>query len=295
MNKKHESSDGRLIGAHCSIAGGVANAPKMGGELGCTAIQLFTKNNNRWEASPLLPKDAEDFQKACVENNIKLAFAHTGYLINLASPEKSIFEKSFLSMLAELERAEELELPYVVVHPGSHKGLGVAVGIAHVATSLKKLIDQTAGYRVKILLETTAGQGSSVGCKFEHFSDIFSRLTKAELTRMGICFDTSHAFAAGHDLRTKAAYKKTWDEFDRHIGLEYLKAFHLNDSTKDFDSHVDRHEHIGKGKIGLEPFRWLLNDKRFTMLPMVLETPKGETHAEDRRNLKLLHSLMEGA
>jgi deoxyribonuclease-4 len=282
----------RLIGAHCSIAGGLRTAAERAGALKCNTIQIFTKNNNQWEAAPLLAREISDFQAACSKNGVRLAFAHAGYLINLAAVDEAVHERSMLSMRQELERAEALEMPYLVAHPGSHKGAEELAGVLQAAASLDRLIEETEGFRVQIVLETTAGQGNSLGCRFEHFAEIMSRLSKMHLRRIGICIDTAHIFSAGYDLSTPFACGKVIKEFDRTIGLEHLKVIHLNDSMRECASRVDRHEHLGRGKIGLATFKWLLNDKRFINIPTVIETPKGATLDADRRNLKLIKSLI---
>ncbi len=284
--------DQRLIGAHCSVAGGLHTAAERAGALKCNTIQIFTKNNNQWESPPLLQPEISRFQSACEENGIKMAFAHAGYLINLATTEEAMHSCSMLSMRQELERAETLELPYLVVHPGSHKGAGELAGILQVAASLMRLIEETEGFRVKILLETTAGQGRSIGYRFEHFGEIMERLSKSHLKRIGICIDTAHIFAAGYNLSTPPECEKVMREFEKAVGMEYLMALHINDSARECGSRVDRHEHLGKGKIGLATFKWLLNDERFINIPMVIETPKGTTLEGDRRNLKLIRSLI---
>jgi deoxyribonuclease-4 len=291
--KKENGRPLRLIGAHCSIAGGLHKAAERGGELGCAAIQIFTKSSNQWNSPPLLPAEILIFQKSCFEADIKIVFAHAGYLINLASSDSVIHKLSIDSMRAELERAEMLELPFVIVHPGSHKGAGELVGILQVVSAIEELVEATDGFKTHIVLETTAGQGNSIGHKFEHFAEILKRLPKQALKRIGICVDTAHLFAAGYDITSRAKYNSMWKEFEHFIGFEFLRAIHINDSAKGAGSRVDRHEHIGKGEIGLEPFRWLLNDKRFINVPMVIETPKGATLAADKKNLNLLRNPMK--
>lgn len=296
MTRKFHKENGRLsrlIGAHCSIAGGLYKAAERGSALGCVAIQIFTKNSNQWNAAPILPQEISSFQSACKKGGIKIAFAHAGYLINLASPDLAMHKLSINSMQEELERAEALELPFVVVHPGSHKEAGELVGVLQVVEAIKQLVEATTGFRAQIVLETTAGQGNSIGYKLEHFAEIFKRLPASVLKRIGVCVDTAHVFVAGYDIRTRDGYKYFWNEFKKYIGLEFLRAIHLNDSPKPCASRVDRHEHIGKGFIGLEPFGWLLNDKRFMNIPMVIETPKGATPAADKKNLKLLKIWQE--
>ncbi len=283
----------RLIGAHCSIAGGLHTSAERAGTLKCNTIQIFTKNNNQWDAPPLLRPEISRFQSTCEDSGVKMAFAHAGYLINLATTEPATHARSMLSMRQELERAEALELPYLIVHPGSHKGAGELAGILQVAASLTQLMNETEGFRVKILLETTAGQGRSIGYKFEHFSEIMKRLSKAHLKRIGICMDTAHIFAAGYDLSTPPEREKVMKKFEKAVGLEYLKVFHLNDSSRECGSRVDRHENLGEGRIGLATFKWLLNDERFINIPAVIETPKGTTLEADKRNLRLIESLIK--
>jgi deoxyribonuclease IV len=275
----------RLLGAHMSTAGGVDKAIERGLSIGCTAIQLFVKNNNQWFGPGL----TEDTIKAFKEKNSLFAFAHTGYLINLAAANSDNLEKSIKSLRQELDLAEALGLPFTVLHPGSHLGAGEELGLRKTAKNLKELLQKTKGYKVKVLLETTAGQGTNLGYKFEHLAAILGLV--GEPARTGVCFDTCHAFAAGYELRNREGYDKTWAEFDRLIGLDKLLAFHLNDSQGDLGCKKDRHEHIGQGKLGLEAFRLLMNDARFAHLPMVLETPKGPDLKQDVENLRILREL----
>jgi len=279
----------RLIGAHMSTAGGADKAIERGASIGCTAIQIFVKNNNQWLGKSFTDETIQNFKTLQQQSNM-FVFAHTGYLINLASEKPENHEKSMQSMLQELELAETLSLPFTVLHPGSHLGNGETTGINLLTKYLKQLIKQTAGYKVKILLETTAGQGTNLGYKFEQLAQMLAGIN--EPSRTGICFDTCHAYAAGYDIKTKEGYKKTWEEFDRIIGIDKLLAFHLNDSKTALGSRKDRHEHIGKGTLGLEAFRLLMNDKRFEKLPMVLETPKDPAMELDIINLKSLRNLI---
>ena len=279
----------RLLGAHMSIAGGVDKAIERGLSIGCTAIQIFVKNNNQWFGKPLPEEEIKSFIAKRKDTGI-LVFGHTGYLINLASINPDNHAKSILSMLEELEKSEELKLPFIVLHPGSHGGQGEEEGIKRVAHSLNRLIKDTAGYKVKIALETTAGQGTGLGYKFEHFKQWFDLVISPE--RMGVCIDTCHIYAAGYDIKSGEGYKKTWSEFKTLVGFDKLLAFHLNDSKKGLGSRVDRHEHIGKGTLGKEPFRHLLNDKRFKDLPMTIETPKDPEMKLDIMNLTSLKKLI---
>lgn len=277
----------RLVGVHCSTAGGLATGIERGQALGCTAIQIFSKNNNRWLATPLHDDEVATFRAARTAANIKMVFAHAGYLINLASAERDITEQSMESLRCELNRAEALQLPYVVLHPGAHKGDGELAGIRRIADRLNILIEESSFSQVRILLEGTAGQGSSIGHRFEHLRDILARIHDHH--RVGVCLDTAHLFAAGYDFRTSKTYAALWNAFDTIVGRRQLGALHLNDSKAALGSRVDRHEHLGKGKIGPNAFRLLLRDATLARLPMVCETPKGLTDAWDRKNLGLIH------
>lgn len=279
-----------MLGAHMSIAGGVGNAFLRGQTAGCDTIQIFTKNNNRWESASLKQQDVDAFFENSKQTGIKPVFAHNGYLINLASPKPDLHRKSVEAMQDELERAELLKLPFVVIHPGSHTGDGEENGLKRVAVSIRKLIKETSGYSVGIALETTAGQGTNLGYAFEQLGWLIEEIGHE---RIGVCFDTCHSFTAGYELRTKSGYKETTDLFEEHIGFDKLLAVHLNDSKKEFQSKKDRHEHIGKGTIGLDGFSNVLNDLRFQKVPMVLETPKGPELKEDIENLKVLRGLIK--
>ncbi|MBI4239030.1 MAG: deoxyribonuclease IV [Deltaproteobacteria bacterium] len=276
----------RLVGVHCSTAGGLATGIERGAQLGCTAIQIFSKNNNRWLATPIHDDEVEAFQTARANASIKLIFAHAGYLINLASAERDITEQSMESLRCELNRAYALGLAFVVLHPGAHKGDGELAGIRRIADRLNILIEESGFSPVRIVLEGTAGQGTSIGHRFEHLRDILGRIHDQH--RVGVCLDTAHLFAAGYDFRTPKTYATLWDEFDRIVGRRQLCALHLNDSKVGLGSHVDRHEHLGRGKIGPNGFRLLLRDATLARLPMVCETPKGVTDALDRKNLAMI-------
>jgi deoxyribonuclease-4 len=280
--------DNRLIGAHMSITGEISKGIDRGVSLGCTAIQIFTGYNNRWISKSIASEDLKHFNEK--KHQLKIIFAHNNYLINLASFDPVKSKKSFSSMLEELHRAEQLQLPFLVMHPGSHLGAGEKDGLKRIARQLNVLISETKDFKVRILLETTAGQGTNLGHCFEHFTEIMNRIRDPE--RIGICFDTCHSFTAGYDLRIPSEYEKTFDSFDRIVGLSHIFAFHLNDSKFGLGSRKDRHEHIGQGCIGLNAFRLLLNDERFNRIPMVLETPKGKEMEEDRMNLAVLKSLI---
>lgn len=278
----------RLLGAHMSIAGGISTSINRGLSIGCTAIQIFTGNNNRWNSPPIRSEDLMEFNNK--RKLLKIIFAHNKYLINLASSDPVISRKSLNSMLDELSRAEQLELPFLVIHPGSHLGNGEKTGLKRIARHINLLLNETKSYKIRILLENTAGQGTNLGYLFEHLAEILNHIKYPD--RMGICFDTCHAFTAGYDLRTPSSYMKSFDLFDTILGISNIYAFHLNDSKYGLGSKKDRHEHIGQGYLGLEAFRLLLNDERFTHVPMVLETPKGKETEYDKKNLKILKSLI---
>lgn len=265
----------RLLGAHISIAGGVAKSIERGLSIGCTAIQIFTGFNNCWLSKDIPHDEVAAFHQK--KSRVGIIFAHNNYLVNLASPDPEISRKSYRSMLNELQRAAILDLPFLVIHPGSHLGSGEKEGMARIARHLNDLFAETresGESRIRVLLETTAGQGSNLGYRFEHLAEILSGVQDQD--RVGICFDTCHVFAAGYDFRTLQGYERTFEEFDRTIGISRILAFHLNDSKHETGSRKDRHEHIGQGFLGLEAFRLLLNDKRFSHVPMVIETPKGK-------------------
>jgi len=272
-----------------SVAGGVDKAIERGLSINCTAIQIFVKNNNQWFGKPFQEDEIQRFIMAQKQSNL-FVFAHAGYLINLASSGTENHTKSMQSMREELERCEKLGISFVVLHPGSHLGQGVEIGIKNVVNNINQLIAETKGYKVMILLETTAGQGTGLGSSFNELGQIITQVN--DTARIGVCFDTCHVFAAGYDIKTKEGYEKTWEEFQDNIGLNKLYAFHLNDSKGPLASHKDRHEHIGKGELGIEAFRLLMNDDRFKNLPMVLETPKDPDMQQDVENLKVLNSLI---
>jgi len=278
-----------------SIAGGVDKAPARGADAGCEALQIFVKNNNRWEGPPITTAQARRFREELDRVGIPIAavFAHTCYLINLASPKEDVLAKSIVALEDELLRCEQLGVPGLVMHPGAHLGTGREAGIAQIARCVREVYRRQPGVRTRLLFEGTVGAGSNLGAPFADLGDLLAAVDLPDHT--GICLDTCHLFAAGYDLRTPEAYAKTFDEFDRIVGLRNLKAFHLNDSVHPLGSRKDRHEHIGRGHLGLEPFRHLLNDPRMAAVPMSLETDKGEDLAEDRMNLATLRSLIGGA
>lgn len=281
-----------LFGAHMSVAGGMCNAVADSIRHACDTVQVFTKNASQWKGKPLAQADVQAFRRAIQDAGLKKNLSHNSYLINLASQDELAFAKSLEAMVDEVKRAEDLGLDYLVAHPGSHLGAGEEVGLATIAQGLDQVHDRCKGFRVKILLEITAGQGTNLGNRFEHIGSILQQVKQPE--RLGVCFDTCHAFAAGYAMGTKEEYEATFQKFDEAIGLNKLLAFHVNDSKKKLGSRVDRHDHIGKGEMDLEPFRFLVNDKRFEKHPMILETPKeeGEDEDMDSVNLRQLRELV---
>jgi deoxyribonuclease IV len=280
-----------LLGAHQSIAGGYYKAVETAAELRMDCVQIFTKNNNQWKGKPLTDEDISLFREAIVRTGIRMPCAHDSYLINLASSDESLWNKSLDAFVIELERAEALGLVGVVMHPGSCVGASAEAGIARIVTALERALKKTKGFSVEIWLESTAGQGSSLGHRFEHLRAILDGLKMHP--RVGVCVDSCHLFAAGYPLSLPSEYASTMSEFDKVVGVDRIRAFHLNDSKRELGSRVDRHEHIGKGHLGREAFRNILNDPRFATLPMYLETPKGVVNGRslDAQNLAALRRL----
>jgi deoxyribonuclease-4 len=277
-----------------SIAGGVDQAPLRGRAVGCDAIQVFTKSNRQWRSRPLGDEEVEAFRRNVKATGIRPVVAHDCYLLNLAAPAAAIWKRSVAAFREELERAERLGIPYLVTHPGSHLAAGETEGIARVAEALNVVHAALPNHRVRVLLETTAGQGTSLGYRFEQLAAILERVEAAH--RVGICLDTCHLFAAGYDLRSPAGYRQTLRALATCVGVARVRAIHLNDSRQGLGSRVDRHAHIGKGRLGLAAFGLLLNDPRFRRVPMILETPKGEDLVTaDRRNLARLRRLLDGS
>lgn len=269
------------LGAHMSIGGGLPRAVDRAKAARCDALQIFTKSTGQWRARPLPQDEIDLFRRRVAETGIGPVVAHNSYLINLAAALPALREQSIVSLREELGRAEALGLDGLVMHPGSFTGGTEREGLRLIAEALATLLDERPDGRTRILLEHTAGQGTNLGHRFEHLADIIDRL--GGTPRVGVCLDTCHLLTAGYDICTEEGYEQTFRDFDRVVGLGRINAFHLNDSKKPCGSRVDRHEHIGKGCLGLEPFRRLLNDPRFRDLPMLLETPKLDT-PESRRN-----------
>lgn len=277
-----------LLGAHVSVAGGLVNGPLNGAALGCESIQIFSKNQRQWHGRPLEEADARAFRDGMAEHGLQAAIVHDSYLINLASPKAEMLAKSRAAFTDEIRRADALAARGLVFHPGNHQDSGEAMGIATIAASLEQCMEE-AGGKVEVLLENTAGMGTSVGYTFQHLAAIIDQVDAGHRKRLGVCFDTCHAYGAGYDITTEAGYAVVMDEFDGVVGLKRLRAFHLNDSKQPFASRKDRHDGLGLGLIGIEPFRLIVNDSRFASLPAVLEVPGGDDSY--RRDLELLRSL----
>ena len=279
-----------LFGAHLSVKGGLHTAVASAVAMECGTLQIFTKNASHWTADPLADGDVTAFRRAVGASPLRFVAAHDSYLINLASPDDAIFAKSVDAFVTEMERAEALGLSYLVTHPGAHTGSGEEDGLARVIAGYEQVHKRCRGFNVRVLVETTAGQGTAIGHRFEHLAAIFQRANCAD--RMDVCFDTCHVFAAGCPLATVDDYATTFQRFDEIVGLARLKLFHVNDSTKPLGSRIDRHAGIGRGAIGREAFRRLVTDPRFVHLPMILETPKEESGTDmDVVNLGLLRSF----
>jgi deoxyribonuclease-4 len=277
-----------LLGAHMSIAGGIHNAFADAERAGCRALQIFLKNSNQWKGRELTEEDRALYREAESRSGIAPVVAHSSYLINLASPDAVLYERSLHAFIDELERARFLGVSHVILHPGAHMGSGEASGIARVASALNHALESVPP-PVGVLLENTAGQGTCLGHRFEHLAAIMERIRDSK--RIGVCLDTCHTFAAGYDIRTRKGYRAMMREFQRLVGIEHIRVIHTNDCKKDLGCRVDRHAHIGRGFIGLECFRCLVNDRRFIRVPKILETPKGKDLAEDKMNLATLRRL----
>lgn len=279
------------FGTHASASGGVHKALQRTVDVGATSCQIFSKNERQWIAKPLDPGVVEAFHAERERTGITQMVIHDSYLINLASPKDDIHQKSIAAFTDELERAQTLAIDYLVTHPGAHTGSGFEAGITKFAESLNRIFDTLADNQTVVCLETTAGQGTTLGRTFEEIAAIIDGVE--DKSRVGVCFDTCHTFAAGYDLQSYDSTVKVFDEFDRVIGLNYLRVLHLNDSKQPFGSNKDRHDHIGKGLIGLEAFRAIVNDPRLSGLPGILETEKNDSGEYDRMNLETLRGLVE--
>jgi len=279
----------KYIGAHVSISGGAEKAPQNAKEIGAKSFAMFTRNQRRWTSKPLTDKNITQFKENCRSAGYdpKQILPHDGYLINLGHPEEEALEKSRTAFLDEMQRCEQLGLEYLNFHPGSHLNkMDHDKCLERISESINLALDRTTG--ITAVIENTAGQGTNMGHQFEHLARIIGNVQ--DKSRMGVCLDTCHIYSAGYDIKTAKAFENTLQEFDNIVGISYLKAMHLNDSKKKFGSRVDRHESIGKGSLGLEPFRFIMNDPRFDHIPMVLETPDQSIWEEE---IRLLYSLIE--
>jgi len=279
------------FGSHMSAAGGCDLALVRAEELGLTSCQIFTKNERQWSAKSLDPAVVERFHAQKERTGIHLLISHDSYLINLASPDDTLWPKSLAAFGDEIDRCATLGIPYLVTHPGAHLGTGEAAGIVRVADGINRVLNDRPDDTTMVLLETTAGQGTSLGRTFDELAAIAALVE--DQTRLGICLDTCHVFAAGYDLRSLENYEASMSQFESTLGIHRLKAIHLNDSQKPLGSRVDRNTHIGEGELGLDGFRWLVNDQRLAGLPAILETEKTPDGENDRRNLATLRSLVE--
>lgn len=280
-----------LLGAHMSIADGIEKSIERARSIDCTCMQIFTKSNRQWYAKPLLKEDIIAFKMAIKENpSIKSIAVHASYLINIGSSDKELNKKSVDALDLELKRCIALSIPYLILHPGSCGTANLKECIERIAHNIDNVLENNPGHTM-ILLENMGGQGTVVGHTFEQLAEIFQKIKHKK--RIGFCFDTCHAFVAGYDFRDKKTYETMWNTFDKILGLENLKVFHINDSKKELSSHVDRHAAIGEGKIGLEAFRLLFNDKRFFDIPKILETPKEKDLKDDVKNMDTLKKLID--
>lgn len=278
------------LGAHMSISGGIHLAPARGKAAGCSVMQVFTQNANQWRGKMPSASDAALFREQREESGLLDVISHDIYLINLASAPGEIRDKSMVAFREEMERCLLLGIDKIVMHPGSHLGAGEETGLQRIVEAFDTIFALTPDFKGRVLLENTAGQGTNLGFHFAHLQAIIQGSSFPE--RFAVCLDTCHSVAAGYDLLTTAGYAAAFAEFEQLVGLDRLACFHLNDSKKGLGSHVDRHEHIGQGMLGLEPFRMLLNDARFATVPKILETPKGDNDEMDEVNLKILRDLM---
>ena len=278
-----------LIGAHVSAAGGVENAPARGTAINADAIQIFTANQNQWFPKEPGEENSKEYRKAMKKELPQMTISHASYLLNMGSPEEKKLNMSRRAFLSELDRCDACGVEYVVFHPGSHMKTDEKECLSRISESLNYCLDKRPDGEVTVLIENTAGQGTNVGFRFEHLIGIIEGVEKKD--RMGVCFDTQHGFASGYDIRTEKGWKETFDEFDKTVDLKWLKAFHINDSKKEFGSRVDRHESIGKGLLTMETFWCLVNDDRFTELPMLLETPVDDP-SEYTVEIELLRGLV---
>ncbi len=281
------------LGAHMSTSGGVWRALQRGRSINCEVVQVFVKNNMQWLGKPASPEKLALYANELSANTFSCVFGHTGYLINLGAAASEKRDRSIESLIQEIEFATVLGLPFLVMHPGAHLGTGEIIGLKQIVAGLNEVFAATKRSPVRIALENTAGQGTCLGSKMEHLAAIYEGVKRPE--RLGVCLDTAHLFAAGYDIRTQKGWAKPLDNIAKWLGLKEILAFHLNDSKTALGSHVDRHAHIGRGQIGIEAFRILVNDSRFKDKPGCLETPKSDDLHEDVQNLATLRSLVNGS
>ncbi len=279
-----------LVGAHISIAGGMYKSAQRALDVGATTMQIFTKSNKSWSAKDIEPEAAEKFCTAVKEAGLSKIMAHTSYLINLAAKNPEVRAKSIKALIIELERCELLNIPYLVLHPGAHVGQGVEVGIERIADGPDTVFKQVKGSS-KILLENAAGQGTNIGSTLEELRAIYDGSSYKD--RIGICIDTCHAYSAGFAIDTEGGYKAFWESFRKIIGIRLLKAIHLNDSKNGVGARLDRHEKLGKGKISLKTFSWLVNDEHLAGIPKVLETPIDKDYMEYAAEIALLRGMIK--
>jgi len=287
--KKQKAND-TLLGAHVSVAGGLYKAVERAEAIGCNTMQIFTKSGRSWFGKPIPEQEAELFKKALHESNLSKIMAHSAYLINIGSPKKEVEKKSLASLKHELNRCEELDIPYLVLHPGAHLGTGEDTCIKQIAKNLDKVFEKAKG-KSKILLEVTAGQGTNVGYTFEHIKEIRANCSNKKY--IGVCLDTCHAWAGGYDIGTEQGYLETLEKVDKIIGLKNLKAIHLNDSKTELGARKDRHENIGKGHIPRKAFKMIMNDKRLREIPKILETPAIDGEDQYEKEIQLLRKMMD--
>lgn len=279
-----------IVGCHVSIAGGFDKAIEQGMQIGCTAVQIFTKSNRQWASKQINQLDVQKFIAAQKSSNIKIVIAHASYLINLGSDNQEVVKKSINALVDEIKRCNQLGIPYLVLHPGTAPKNSIDTVLIQTGQYINQALQATQNCTTTVAIETMAGQGNSIGSTFEQLKIMIDQINNKQ--RIGICFDTCHAFAAGYDFTTPQGYKKTFEHFDAIIGLSYLVCFHLNDSKKGLNSHVDRHENIGQGTISLAAFAQIMNDPEFDHIPKILETPQGDGIEQDKRNLQTLLDLV---
>lgn len=280
-----------LLGAHLSISGGFYKAIETAEEIGCTAIQIFTKSNRQWKAKPISTSDAQQFIEAQKKSCVKIVVAHASYLINLGSANKETRDKSLAALIEEIKRCNTLNIPFLVLHPGTAEPGQEDTTAKDIGKLINQALLTTPECTTSVLVETMAGQGKSIGHTFEKLAMIISQVQNQ--SRIGVCFDTCHAFAAGYSFESQDDYKSLWAKFDATIGIDKLQCIHMNNSKKEQGAKVDRHEHIDAGKININAFAMIMNDPQLKDIPKILETPKEQGHEEDLHNLAILKSLIQ--